>query len=118
MFQKLQIIIKYNTFTDFSIFETMYSLFFFFKKKFKQIFFKFYIKKKYKKLIILKAPFVNKKSRDQLGFLFYKGQVCLNFKYNLISYYFLKKLYTYIKNQVILNKIFFKITIIQIGFLF
>ena len=116
--QKLKIILKYNTFKDFSIFENLFSLFFFFKNNFKQLVFNLKIKKKYKKLIILRAPFVNKKSRNQLGFLFYQGQLILNFQYKSIDFCFLNQLNTFIKKQIFQNKIFFKLTIIKVGFLF
>lgn len=116
--QKLKIIISYNTFKDFSIFENLYSLLFFFKKNFNQIFFSIYITKKSKKLIILRSPFANKKSRSQLGFLFYKGKITLNFNYKIINYFFFKELFKYLKIQIIQNKIFFKVTFVQIGFLF
>jgi hypothetical protein len=116
--QKLKIIITYNTFKDFSIFENLYALKYFFKQKLNQIVFSLYLKKKYKKIIILKSPFVNKKTRNQLGFIFLKGKLILNFKYNLIDFFFINQFKNYLIYKLFQNKIFLKIVIVNIGFIF
>lgn len=118
IFQKLKIIISYNSFKDFSLFESLFSLNFFFKKNLNQIFFFTNIKKKTKKIIILRSPFVNKKSRTQVGFLFYKGNISLNFNFKILNFNFKNYLYKIITNKINSNKIFFKFTIITLGFLF
>lgn len=116
--QKLKVILIYNTFKDFSIFENLYSLNFFFKNKINQLVFTLFLKKKYKKIIILKAPFVNKKARNQLGFIFYRGKLVLNFQYKYINFLFFNQFKNYLKNKIFQNKIFLKMIIIQIGFIF
>ena len=71
-----------------------------------------------KKIIILRSPFVNKKSRTQVGFLFYKGNISLNFNFKILNFNFKNYLYKIITNKINRNKIFFKFTIITLGFLF
>lgn len=116
--QKIKIILTVNTFKDFSLFENFFFLNYFLQTKLKQLFFTFFLKKIYKKLIILKSPFVNKKARNQLGAIFFKGKLILNFQYKIVPLFFFKEFINLLRNKSVQNKIFIKILIVHLGFLF
>lgn len=116
--QKVKIILTITTFKDFSLFENFFFLTYFLQNKLKQLFFTYFFKKVYKKLIILKSPFVNKKARNQLGAIFFKGKLILNFQYKIVPLFFFTEFIQFLRNKLVQNKIFIKIIIIHFGFLF
>lgn len=81
----LKILIKLKNFSNFYIFEFMFTIFIVLKDYFELIKISFFLKKKTKKFIILKSPFVNKKAKDQYGFDLFSSRFSLKFNFLFLN---------------------------------
>lgn len=116
MKSSIQIIIYFNTASEYSLFENFFSYIYRIKNQFNFLFLSFFCKKIKKFFNNNKSPFVNNKSKDQYSFHFYKGKITFKVNFIIINYQIYKLLYIFFKKNILLyNKIFTRITFKKIS---